>query len=123
MSKKLAQLTEDYVKLRDQKKELKDEIKVIESEMDAIATEFMEYFDREECQRAIFRDWTVYKTEAVVPSVKDWDTFWKYVLRQKADHLIEHRASVTGCRELFATKGKIPGLEPFNRITIGVRKA
>jgi hypothetical protein len=123
MSKKLVDITLEYVKLRDRKEELNDEIKMINARQQEIATDFLDYFDREECQRATFRGWTVYQTKAVVPSIKNWDEFWKFVLKNKADHLIERRASVTGCRELFTTKGKIPGIEPFERITIGVRKS
>jgi hypothetical protein len=118
-----AELTKRYVALRQDKADLKAQIRDIEDEMEQIAKDFIQHFEENECQRATFAGHTVYMNKSTVPSVKDWEAFWKYVVKQRADHLIEHRPSVTGCRELFETKGKIPGLEPFERTTIGVRKS
>jgi hypothetical protein len=112
-----------YIELRDRKKDLRDEEKEINGEMNEIEEEFKEYLDREDCDRATYKGFTVYRTKSIVPKVEDWERFWKYVLRQRADYLIERRPSVTGCRELFQTKGKIPGLEPFEKHKIGVQKA
>jgi hypothetical protein len=118
-----AERTKRYIALRKAKADLKDQIRDIDEEMEEIAREFIAYLEENESQRGNFAGHTVYMNRATVPSVKDWDKFWEYVLKQKADHLIEHRPSVTGCRELFTTKGKIPGLEPFERVTISVRKS
>jgi hypothetical protein len=49
--------------------------------------------------------------ESVVPQVVDWDAFYKFIAKNKYYHLLERRPSVTGCRELFETKGAIPGVE------------
>lgn len=54
-------------------------------------------------------------SESVVPAVKDWDQFYKFIHRHKYYHLLERRPSVTGCRELFESKGQIPGVEPFTK--------
>jgi hypothetical protein len=59
--------------------------------------------------------------ESVVPQVKDWDAFLKYIYKNKYGHLLERRPSVTGCRELFDTKGAIPGVEKFTKRKINLR--
>ena len=56
---------------------------------------------------------TVSIVESVVPSVTDWDAFYAYIAKKKYFHLLERRASVTGCREIFELKGQLPGVEPF----------
>lgn len=56
---------------------------------------------------------TVSLGESVVPNVVDWDAFYKFIHKTKYYHLLERRPSVTGCRELFDTKGMIPGVVPF----------
>lgn len=62
-------------------------------------------------------------TSSIVPDVVDWDAFWKYIVKTKYFHLVEKRPSATGCRELFETKGKIPGVVPFNKLKLSIRKA
>ncbi len=59
--------------------------------------------------------------DSVVPQVKDWDAFYKYIAKTKFYHLLERRPSVTGCRELFDTKGAIPGVEKFTKRKINLR--
>jgi len=59
--------------------------------------------------------------ESVVPQVKDWDKFYKFIGKHKYYHLLERRPSVTGCRELFGTKGVIPGVDKFTKRKINLR--
>lgn len=62
------------------------------------------------------------KSIAVVPQVDDWDAFYKYIGRTKYYHLLERRPATAGCRELFETKGKIPGVVPFSKVSLSFRK-
>jgi len=59
--------------------------------------------------------------DSVVPQVKDWDLFYKFIHKNKWWHLLERRPSVVACRELFDTKGKIPGVEKFTKRKINLR--
>ena len=59
--------------------------------------------------------------KAVVPQVKDWDKFLKFIYRHKYGHLLERRPSVTACRELWDTKGAVPGVEKFEKRKINLR--
>ena len=54
-------------------------------------------------------------SESIVPQVEDWDRFYAYISRHKYFHLLDRRPSVAGCRELFETKGSIPGVVPFTK--------
>ena len=74
--------------------------------------------DIEGTQRAAGKYGTVSVSERVVPSVKDWDQFWSFIHRKKFYHLVERRAAVKACRELFEIKGVIPGVEPFIQRTL-----
>lgn len=60
---------------------------------------------------------------SVVPVVADWDLFYKYIGTKKAYHLLERRPSATGCREIFegpAGKNKIPGVDPYDKVSLSV---
>lgn len=56
---------------------------------------------------------TVSVVTSIKPHVQNWDEFWDFIYRHKYFHLLERRASTAGCRELFETKGVIPGVVPF----------
>jgi hypothetical protein len=75
----------------------------------------MEQMDREGTTKGGGKSATVSASESVVPQVTDWEAFYKFIHRMKWYHLLERRPSVTGCRELFETKGAIPGVMPFTK--------
>ena len=59
--------------------------------------------------------------EDVVPQVADWNKFYKFIYKNNYGHLLERRPSVTGCRELWDTKGPIPGVEKFTKRKVNLR--
>jgi hypothetical protein len=65
---------------------------------------------------------TAKREEKVIPSLKDWDSFTKFIHRNKYYHLVERRPAVLACRELLALKGKIPGIEPFVKVKLSFIK-
>jgi hypothetical protein len=62
-------------------------------------------------------------TESIVPQIKDWNAFEKFLLRNGATHLIERRIHTTAWREEVAEREgtPIPGVEPYLRIRLSVR--
>jgi hypothetical protein len=68
---------------------------------------------KENLPKAAGRKGIVTVTTSVVPTVKDWDVFYEFIHRHRYYHLLERRPSVSGCRELFESKGLVPGVEPF----------
>jgi hypothetical protein len=60
-------------------------------------------------------------SSSVKPSVEDWDLFYEFIHRNKYFHLLERRPAVLACRELFESKGMIPGVVPFTKETLNLR--
>lgn len=108
-------------KLREQKRELEEKIKDLTTAMDKIENELMAQMDSEGVTKSTGSLATVSITTSVKPQVEDWDAFYKYINRTKYNHLLERRPSVTGCRELFESKGKIPGVVPFTQRKLLIR--
>lgn len=110
------------VDLRTQLKEQKEQAQAIVDAYDAHIKELelalLEQLDKEESLNGGGKTATVSIREAIVPQVDSWDDFYKYISRTKYFHLLERRPSVSGCRELFETKGKIPGVVPFIKRTL-----
>jgi hypothetical protein len=123
MATRWAKKTAEYLRLREEKSAIDKESKEIGAKMENMRGEFLDYFDREEMGSVTYNGNTVYESDMVVPVVKDWDTFMDYVVDTGQYWLLEKRPASTACRELFETKGKIPGLEPFTRRNLNVRKA
>lgn len=107
--------------LREQKRALEEQIKQLSEQMDELENQLIAQMDKEGVTKASGRAATVSITTSVKPSVEDWDAFYAYIHRHKYYHLLERRPSVTGCRELLETKGKIPGVIPFTQRKLNIR--
>lgn len=109
-------------KLREDKRKLEAKIKAIADDINDTEIELMEHMDKEGTSAAKGNKASVSITSSVKPNVQDWDLFYAYIHKNKFYHLLERRPSVTACRELFETKGKIPGAIPFVQRRINLRK-
>lgn len=107
--------------IREDKRELEERIKLLVAQADAMETELITQLDAEGVTKSTGKKATVSISESIKPSVENWDDFYKYIQRNKYWHLLERRPSVTGCRELFETKGKIPGVVPFTQRKLNLR--
>ena len=61
--------------------------------------------------------------ESIVPQLKSWESFEKFVYRNQALHLLERRIHTTAWREELLTRDQtpIPGIEPWVRVKLSVR--
>lgn len=107
--------------IREQKRDLEDQIKRLVEEADTLENELIGQMDKEGVSKSTGAVATVAITTSIKPSVDDWDAFYAFVHRHKYYHLLERRPSVTGCRELLETKGKIPGVVPFTQRKLNMR--
>lgn len=97
------------------------ETKLLGAQKDELELRLLSLMDAEGVTKSTGRHASAGVTEAVRPNVTDWDSFYAYIHKNKYWHLLERRPSVTGCRELFETKGLVPGVEPFIKRTINLR--
>lgn len=107
--------------LREQKRTLEEQIKQLSGQMDVLENSLIEQMDAEGVSKSTGNSATVSISTSVKPSVDDWEAFYAYIHRFKYYHLLERRPSVTGCRELLETKGKIPGVVPFTQRKLNIR--
>lgn len=107
--------------LREKKRKLEEQVTIVSDEMNALEHELVAQMDAEGVTRSTGKAATVSIAEHIRPSVEDWDAFYKYIHRYKYYHLLERRPHVSGCRELFETKGRIPGVVPFTQRKLNMR--
>ena len=107
--------------LREMKRKLEEQVKQISEQIEASERALIAQMDSEGVIRSTGKLATVSISEVIKPTVEDWDVFYAYIAKNKFYHLLERRPSVTGCRELFETKGKIPGVVPFTQRKLNIR--
>ncbi len=62
--------------------------------------------------------------EQVVPQATDWDAFYEYILEDKIRFMLLNKAlNGPAFREALAIEGEVPGLTPFTKRTLSVKKA
>jgi hypothetical protein len=107
--------------LREQKRALEEKIKMLSDQMDSLESELISDMQAEGITRSTGTAATVSVSEVVRPSVDDWELFYNYIHKNRYYHLLERRPSVAACRELFETKGTIPGVVPFTQRKLNIR--
>jgi hypothetical protein len=114
-------LVDELVQLRAEKRELErlaDEVGTRAKELELV---LLERFDAEGVDSSRTGKATASLKISVVPTIEDWDAFADYVVKTRSTHLIERRASVSGCRELFEKGVPIPGVASFTKRSINIR--
>ena len=107
--------------LREEKRQLEELLKAKAQEIDLVENDLIEQMDQQNITKSTGSKATVSISTSVKPSVEDWDAFYAYIHKNKYYHLLERRPSVTGCRELFDTKGAVPGVVPFTQRKLNIR--
>lgn len=108
--------------LREQKRKLEEQIKIINEEYREHEADLLELMDKQDTEVGRGQSASASISTVVRPSVEDWDAFYAYVHRHKYYHLLERRPSVSGCKELFDIKGSIPGVVPFTQRKLNLRR-
>lgn len=58
-----------------------------------------------------------------VPSVTDWDKFYKYIKKNEAFDLLNRAVNAKGIQERWDAKKQVAGVEPFERPSVSLTKA
>jgi hypothetical protein len=121
MSATIGELADKLHGIRERKRALEEQVKAVSEEYELAETELFTLADAQQTTTGKGKLASFSIGDSVVPQVKDWDAFYKFILKNKWPHLLERRPSVTGCRELFDTKGAIPGVDKFTKRKINLR--
>lgn len=107
--------------LREQKRELEAKVKVLDEEYKAIETELLEALEREGTSKGSGQRASASVTVSVVGQITDVEAMNAYIKRSGNFQLYQQRLSTPAVRELLETKGAIPGVTPFNKVTLNLR--
>jgi hypothetical protein len=114
-------LIDQYWAAREEKRRLEAEVKEVETVMADLEQKLMESMESEGLEKATGTKASVSISTSTVADVKDWDSFWAYIFKNKYSHLLQRRVSEPAYRELLEAGKKVPGVEPFNKRKLNLR--
>lgn len=107
--------------LREERRRLDAQSAELQKASDVLETQLIELMDAEGTTKSTGHVASASIDETVEFKSRDWDSFMAYVAKTKQFHLVQHRVSAPSVRELFESKGKVPGLEPYTKRKISLR--
>lgn len=65
---------------------------------------------------------TISRKEAIVPNAKDWNAIHSFIQETGSFHLLNKALNAAAYRETVEMGEQVPGIEPFTRVSLSVRK-
>lgn len=112
---KLFQLRE--LRLAEQKK-----VDAIEAEEKALKEHLINALPKAEANGVAGKLARVTIVTKLIPQVKDWDVFYKYVKKTGEFELLQKRLGDGAIKERWEAGKQVPGVESFNAVTVSINK-
>ena len=107
--------------LREEKRALETKVKLVEAKYKELEEGLLFRMQAEGADKVTGKKATASISSSVSGTIEDWEAFTKYVAKTKYFHLFQRRLSDPAVRELFETKGKVPGLGTFVKRRLNLR--
>lgn len=108
-------------KARETKRALETQIKGIEADIALREEALMASLDKEGVDASRGATASVSITKTVSASIEDWDAVCAFIKKSGNWQLLQRRVSDPAARELFETKGQVPGLAAYTRRRLNIR--
>lgn len=118
----LGNIVDDIYAIRSQRLELEGQVKELKAKQSSLEQEFIGKASEQNITSARGHLASASVNTVTVPAVNDWDEFYGFISDHNYFHLLEKRASVGACRELFEKEIDIPGVEPFEKVNVNTQK-
>lgn len=105
------------LRLAEQKK-----VDIIEAEEKALKEHIINTLPKSEASGVAGKLARVTVVGKVIPQVKDWDAFYKYVKRTGQFDLMQRRLATPAVEARWEDGKEIPGVEHFNTVTVSINK-
>jgi hypothetical protein len=123
MTERLDDLIDEMVRVRDQKRVREEQIKELNKTLNDLQARFIQSAKAAgtEYARSALGSATIVQT--VVPQIDDWDLVAEWIKENDALYLLHRRISSVAWKELRDMGEDIPGVEPFTKVSVSLRKA
>ena len=114
-------MTDKLIELRDRKRDLEAQVKLIEVEYEGISDALLEKATAEGMDKGAGKKGSFSISTNTVANVTDWDALNAYIKKTGHFHLYQRRVSDPAFRELLEAGKKVPGAEPFTKRRVNLR--
>ena len=111
------------VAVRDERRSIGEREKELTEAWRSLEMELLVRLDQQGVKKASTDDGTASITEVVLPSVVDWDAVYEHIKESGDFYLLQKRPAAAAFRELNDSGIIIPGMEPYTKRSISLRKA
>ena len=108
--------------LREQKRVMEAEIKLLDGALSANEQEIIELADSLGLDRFAVGKLSFSISEQVVGNVEDWEQVYAYIKANDAFYLVQRRLANAAYKELLDTGDGLPGVVPFTKRSLNMRK-
>lgn len=108
--------------LRQKRLEEQKKVDLIEAEEKALKEHIIQNLPKSEASGVAGKLARVTIVTKVVPQVKDWDAFYKYVKKTGQFDLMQRRINDGAIKERWEAGKEIPGVEHFQAVTVSINK-
>ena len=109
--------------IREERRRIADRDKELVAEWRALEMELITRYEEQGVQKATTDAGTASITEMVVPQVVDWDAVYEHIKETGDFYLLQKRPAAAAFRELHEGGIEVPGIQPYTKKTISLRKA
>lgn len=110
------------VEVRDERRAIANRDKELVEEWNSLEGALMQRLEEQGMDRASAPAGTATITETLLPQVEDWDAFYTYIDETSSWHLLQRRVATAAFRELHQSGEEVPGLSPYTKRSISLRK-
>lgn len=119
----MAQLIERMVEVREERRSISARDKELVDEWRRLEIEAITRLGDQGMDKAsVGGVGTISINKTILPQVVDWDEFYQYIVDNEAFHMLQKRPAAAAFRELHEGGEEVAGVEPYEQISIGLRK-
>lgn len=120
--KSLGEMINEMIDIRDQRSEIAKQDKALKEQFDALEQFVLAKLREQDTIKGSSSKGTATISELTVPTIENWEAFESYIYENHAFYLLEKRPSGAAFRELYQQGEEIPGLKPFTKYSISLRR-
>ncbi|KII34895.1 hypothetical protein NL64_06455 [Pseudomonas fluorescens] len=109
--------------LREQKRALEAQVKDIDAALAGNETDIIEIADEMGLDRFAVGKLTFSISSQIVGNVEDWDAVHAYIKKNDAFYLLQRRLSNAPYKEILDSGDSLPGVVPFTKRSLNMRKS
>lgn len=109
--------------VRDERRRISSRDKDLVARWRALEMELLIRLDEQGMLKASTEEATASITQTVLPQVVDWEALFDHIQETGAFHLLQRRPAAAAFRELNQSGEEVPGIEPYIKREISLRKA